>query len=69
MDCLKVAVQEAENLINGKVFLVRDLFKGYERNRLETGERRSLGALFLYEVKYGKLKGHIKVSSKSIANQ
>ncbi|TCJ00987.1 single-stranded DNA-binding protein [Cytobacillus praedii] len=69
MDCMKLAIQEVENLIQGESFLVKDLFKGYEWNRLTIGDRRSLGALFLHEVKYGELKERIEVGLKSSANQ
>ncbi|WNB90930.1 single-stranded DNA-binding protein [Bacillus sp. NEB1478] len=69
MDCMKFAIQEVENLIDGEIFLVKDLFKGYEWNRLSIGDRRSLGLLFLQEVKYGGLKGCIEVGLKSSANQ
>ncbi|MFP5116142.1 single-stranded DNA-binding protein [Neobacillus sp. 204] len=69
MDCLKLAIQEVENLNSDERFLVKDLFKGYEWNRLAIGDRRSLGALFLHEVKYGELKERIQVGIKSSANQ
>lgn len=69
MDCLKFAILEIENLNQGETFLVKDLFKGYEWNRLTIGDRRSLGALFLHEVKYGNLKETIEVGLKSSANQ
>ncbi|SFJ99508.1 MULTISPECIES: single-stranded DNA-binding protein [unclassified Bacillus (in: firmicutes)] len=69
MDCLKLAIQEVENLNPGEMFLVKDLFKGYEWNRLAIGDRRSLGALFLHEVKYGELSGVIEIGIKSSANQ
>lgn len=69
MDCLQLAVKEVTNLKSGEIFLVKDLFKGYEWNRLEIGERRSLGALFLHEVKHGSLQPFIDVGLKSSANQ
>lgn len=69
MDCLKIAVQETTYLQSGEEFLVKDLFKGYEWNRLGIGERRSLGALFLNEVKNGHLKEIIQITKKSSANQ
>lgn len=69
MDCLKFAIEEIENLNFGETFLVKDLFKGYEWNRLTIGDRRSLGSLFLHEVRYGKLKEKIEISVKSSANQ
>lgn len=69
MDCLQLAIKEVKKLNNNEVFLVKDLFKGYEWNRLEIGERRSLGALFLHEVKHGSLRSSIEVGMKSSANQ
>ncbi|MBH0157306.1 single-stranded DNA-binding protein [Fictibacillus sp. 5RED26] len=69
MDCMRFAIQEVENLIHGESFLVKDLFKGYEWNRLSIGDRRSLGSLFLHEAKYGGLKESIIVGLKSSANQ
>lgn len=69
MDCLKKAIQEIPHLLIGEEFLVKDLFKGYEWNRLAIGERRTLGSLFLNEVKYGDLKNHVDVVKKSSANQ
>lgn len=69
MNCLEFAVKETKYLKPDEEFLVKDLFKGYEWNRLAIGERRSLGALFLNEVKNGSLKNTIKVTKKSSANQ
>ncbi|EJQ61372.1 MULTISPECIES: single-stranded DNA-binding protein [Bacillus cereus group] len=69
MDCLKLAIQEVENLNSGEIFLIKDLFKGYEWNRLAIGDRRSLGSLFLHEVKYGELNEKIEIGIKSSANQ
>lgn len=69
MDCLHLAIVEVGKLHPGEVFLVKDLFKGYEWNRLEIGDRRLLGTLFLHEVKHGMLQEQIEISSKSSANQ
>jgi hypothetical protein len=69
LDCLKSAIQEVPNLKIGEKFLIKDLFKGYEWNRLAIGERRILGSLFLNEVKNGKLIDVVNVSEKSSANQ
>jgi hypothetical protein len=46
-ELLNNAIKEAENLNQGEVFLVRDLFKGYEWNRVSRSERLLLGTLFL----------------------
>ncbi|MDL4842487.1 single-stranded DNA-binding protein [Aquibacillus rhizosphaerae] len=69
MECLKLAIQEVQNLDPGEKFLVKDLFKGYEWNRLAIGDRRLLGSLFLHEVKNRDLKDKIKIEVKSSANQ
>lgn len=44
---LEIAKNEVTNLKHGEVFLVRDLFKGYEWNRISRSERLLLGTLFL----------------------
>lgn len=69
MDCLKQAVSEITSLNLGEEFLVKDLFKGYEWNRLGIGERRTLGTLFLNEVKNGQLQFKVEVVNKNSANQ
>ncbi|WHX41179.1 single-stranded DNA-binding protein [Mesobacillus sp. AQ2] len=69
MDCLKRAIKEVLNLQRDEEFLVKDLFKGYEWNRLAIGERRMLGSLFLNEVRNGRLTDIVNVAKKSSANQ
>jgi len=69
MKCLNLAIQEVGNLKSGEVFLVKDLFKGYEWNRLAIGERRSMGALFLNKARHGDLQTVLEVGLKSSANQ
>ena len=44
---LAEAIKETHNLNINEVFLVRDLFKGYEWNRISRGDRLLLGTLFL----------------------
>ena len=46
-DLLEIAKAELANLLPGEVFLVRDLFKGYEWNRISRSDRLLLGTLFL----------------------
>lgn len=48
---LEKALEETENLSPGEVFLVKDLFRGYEWNRISRSERLLLGTLFLNFVK------------------
>ncbi|WP_217581568.1 single-stranded DNA-binding protein [Lysinibacillus sp. GbtcB16] len=69
MDCLKQAIFEISQLHVGEEFLVKDLFKGYQWNRLGIGERRTLGSLFLNEVKNGQLQSIVEVVNKNSANQ
>ena len=51
---LNIAIKETENLNQGEVFLVRDLFKGYEWNRISRSQRLLLGTLFLNYVNTSK---------------
>lgn len=43
---MQLAQAELAGLAQGEVFTVRDLFKGYEWNRLPMGVRRQLGNVF-----------------------
>ena len=69
MDCLKQAINEVQQLNCGEKFLLKDLFKGYEWNRLNIGDRRSLGSLFLHEVNNGALIKNVSAGLKSSGNQ
>ena len=44
---LEKAVLETANISNGEKFLIKDLFKGYEWNRISRSDRLLLGTLFL----------------------
>ena len=46
-ELLEIAKAEINYLNLGEVFLVRDLFKGYEWNRISRSDRLLLGTLFL----------------------
>ena len=46
-DLLSMAINETKKLEPGEVFLVRDLFKGYQWNRISRSDRLLLGTLFL----------------------
>ncbi len=69
MECLEKAIQEIPFLNHNEEFLIRDLFKGYEWNRLEIGERRQLGSVFQNAVKNGELRGVVGMGEKSTSNQ
>jgi hypothetical protein len=44
---LDIAKKEIDNLEYAEIFLLRDLFKGYEWNRISRSDRLLLGTLFL----------------------
>lgn len=50
-ELLEMAKKELVNLKSGEIFLVRDLFKGYEWNRISRSNRLLLGTLFLNFIK------------------
>jgi len=47
---LEIAVKETKQLEKDEVFLVKDLFKGYEWNRIPRKDRLLLGTLFLNHI-------------------
>jgi hypothetical protein len=65
---LNVAITELGNIKSGEVFLVKDLFKGYEWNRLDRAVRLNLGILFLNEVRNNPSL-NIEVLGKTSSNQ
>ena len=64
---LERAIEETKSLITGEVFLVRDLFKGYEWNRILLKDRLLLGTLFLNYIT--KTDGNIEAVEKTSSNQ
>ncbi len=50
-ELLEIAKNELVNLKPCEIFLVRDLFKGYEWNRISRSNRLLLGTLFLNFIK------------------
>lgn len=65
---LDEAIKETENLNEGEVFLVKELFKGYVWNRIPRKDRLLLGTLFLNQA--NKLNGKgIKAIEKTASNQ
>lgn len=59
-DLLPVAIEELKNVPQGTIFVVRDLFKGYEWNAYPRDVRLLLGTLFKNYV------NNIDVSTKII---
>lgn len=64
---LENAVIETKNVLLGKEFLLRDLFKGYEWNRISRSDRLLLGTLFLDHVK--TFKSSIAAVEKTSSGQ
>ncbi len=50
-ELLEIAKAELSYLLPGEVCLLRDLFKGYEWNRISRSDRLLLGTLFLNYIK------------------
>ena len=64
---LDEAIKEAQNLYEGEVFLVKDLFKGYVWNRIPRKDRLLLGTLFLNLV--NQMGADLKAIEKTSSNQ
>jgi hypothetical protein len=64
---LEQAIQESKNLISNEIFLVKDLFKGYEWNRIPRKNRLLLGTLFLNSI--NKLSCNIDIINKTSSGQ
>lgn len=50
-ELLEIAKEELKILNSEEIFLVRDLFKGYEWNRISRSNRLLLGTLFINYIK------------------
>jgi len=66
-ELLEEAIKETENLNDGEVFLVKDLFKGYIWNRIPRKDRLLLGTLFLNYV--NRMECNINAIEKTSSNQ
>jgi hypothetical protein len=64
-ELLEFALKETENLNDGEVFLVKELFKRYEWNRIPRKDRLFLGTLFLNHINRngGKIQAIEKTTS------
>lgn len=67
-ELLDSAINETKELKRGEVFLVRELFKGYEWNRIPKKDRILLGTLFLNYVKEAP-DNSVEAIEKTKANQ
>ena len=62
-----IAIKETKNLKVNEAFLLRELFKGYEWNRIERKDRLLLGTLFRNYVK--SENSNIKILEKTSSGQ
>lgn len=67
-ELLDMAKIELTNLKSGEIFLVRDLFKGYEWNRISRSDRLLLGTLFLNHIKSNDM-GVVPIEKTSSGQQ
>ncbi len=58
-DLFNMAVQSLSDVQSGEIFLVKDLFRGFEWNRIEIGARTQLGRMFFA---YAQTEGAIAVT-------
>ena len=66
-DLLSKAVLESKRILSNEIFLVKDLFKGYEWNRIPRKDRLLLGTLFLNYI--NKEKSDIVPIEKTCSGQ
>ena len=66
-ELLEIAIEETRKLSAREIFLVKDLFKGYEWNRIPRNERLLLGTLFLNYI--NKTDNNIRAVEKTSSGQ
>lgn len=67
-ELIEIGKSELSNILLEKVYLVRDLFKGYEWNRISRSDRLLLGTLFLNYIKINNT-GIIPIEKTSSGQQ
>lgn len=68
-ELLQIAIDETANIVPGEKFLLKDLFKGYEWNRILRKDRLLLGTLFLNFVNSKDNDKGISTIEKTSSNQ
>lgn len=61
-ELLEYAINELSNIKKNETFTLKDLFKGYEWGRINQGNRRKLGTLFL---NYAESKTNIMIKENN----
>jgi len=64
---LQTAIDETMHVREGEIFFVKDLFKGYEWNRIPKRDRLMLGSLFLSYI--GTKDCKVTVADKGASGQ
>lgn len=67
-DLFEIAIKATENLSPNEEFIVKDLFRGFEWNRIPKGNRTKLGSQFFSYVNSEKCKNVIALD-KTPQNQ
>jgi hypothetical protein len=65
---LSDAISTLDNLRSGEKFIVKDLFRGYEWNRIERANRTRLGSRFFYYAEHDG-ESYITPMGKTPQNQ
>ncbi|MDE5946840.1 MAG: single-stranded DNA-binding protein [Oscillospiraceae bacterium] len=68
-DLIKIVICTLDDVQSGEEFIIKDLFRGIEWNRIPKGMRTKLGSMILYLSKGKKLSGVIKPVKKTPQNQ
>ena len=66
---VSLAIDEVQNLHPGEKFMVRDLFRSYEWNRLSNYVRANLGAGFYHQYANVEGKSEVNILNKTARNQ
>lgn len=67
-DLFKIAIKATEDLSPNEEFIVKDLFRGFEWNRIPKGNRTKLGSQFFTYVNSNKCENIITLG-KTAQNQ
>jgi len=59
-DLLNLAKESTKDVNKGEIFIVKDLFRGFEWRRIALGNRTKLGSMYFY---YAKNEGSIDIEA------
>lgn len=67
-ELLDFAKESTKDVVTGEIFIVKDLFRGFEWNRIARGNRTKLGSMYLSYSKNGGIN-EIEALDKTPQNQ